>query len=197
MIAEARRIALYGGSFDPPHVAHVLAVAWVLSAAPIDEVWVLPVFRHRFGKHFGASFNDRVALCGCAFGVFGPRVSVREDEAELAREGSDGRTIALVERLLAKDPGLGLRLVLGTDALAERQLWAQWDRLIALAPPLVLGRPGHPAPVDVEASPDLPEVSSTVVRARLLAGASCEGLVPRTVLAHIASEGLYARRERA
>ena len=68
------RVAIYGGSFNPPHVGHVLAVAYVLATAEIDEVLVVPAFQHPFSKEL-AGFDDRFALCEAAFG-FLPRTSV-------------------------------------------------------------------------------------------------------------------------
>lgn len=90
-----KRIALYGGSFDPPHVAHVMTVAWLLSAAPVDEVWIVPVAKHFLAKVV-SKFDDRVLMCRLAFGLFGDRVQVRMDEQEL---GGSGASIDLVGHL--------------------------------------------------------------------------------------------------
>ena len=60
-------IAIFGGSFNPPHVAHVLAAAYVLSTAEIDRLLVVPTFRHPFAKAL-ASYEDRVAMCSLAMG---------------------------------------------------------------------------------------------------------------------------------
>src|SRR5207245_3074255 len=56
-------IALFGGSFDPPHVGHLLAAAYVLAVEPIDELWLVPVYQHPFAKPLVASYEHRVALC--------------------------------------------------------------------------------------------------------------------------------------
>ena len=61
---------LFGGSFDPPHRAHVLVVAWALMEATLDRILVIPTARHAFGKQPGASFEDRVAMCRLAFSLF-------------------------------------------------------------------------------------------------------------------------------
>ena len=65
-----RRVAVYGGSFDPPHLGHVLSVAWALSAAEIDAVWIIPTWKHAFNKEHCASFEERMSMCELAFAVF-------------------------------------------------------------------------------------------------------------------------------
>ena len=55
-------IALFGGSFDPPHVGHLLAAAYVLATEPVDELWLVPVFEHPLGKKPAAPFEHRVEL---------------------------------------------------------------------------------------------------------------------------------------
>ena len=62
-----RSIALFGGSFDPPHLGHVLAATWVLSTSGVDELWVMPAFDHAFDKELSA-FEHRKRmgnLCRC------------------------------------------------------------------------------------------------------------------------------------
>ena len=49
-MAAEENVAIFGGSFNPPHVAHVLAAAYALSSAPIDQVLVVPVYQHPFAK---------------------------------------------------------------------------------------------------------------------------------------------------
>lgn len=79
------RVAVFGGSFNPPHVGHVLGVVYALSTAPIDEVLVVPVYRHPFAKPL-APFADRLEMCRLALGWL-PRVTISrvEEEASAAR----------------------------------------------------------------------------------------------------------------
>jgi len=190
MTTTGRTVGLYGASFDPPHVAHVLAVAWALSAHGLDEVRLVPVWRHAFGKAL-APFDDRLELCRRAFALFGERVRVSPVEREIAPPDGPSRTIDTLRHLLATEPGTRFALILGTDAYAERHLWKDFDTLAQLAPPLVLGRQGIADPAGVAVSPQLPGVSSTDVRARLRRGDDVTGLVPAGVLAYVRSRGLY------
>ncbi|MFM2154066.1 MAG: hypothetical protein RL199_2501 [Pseudomonadota bacterium] len=186
------RIALFGGSFHPPHVGHLLAAVYVRAVAPVDEVWLMPADRHAFGKEL-APFDDRVALCeAMATLVPGGRVSRVEQEV-----GAGGRTLPVVEALVRRHPEHTFRLVVGTDVVSDLPKWYRADRLIALAPLIVLGRGGHP--VDLALVPPgstllsgvvLPEVSSTLVRQRLAAGADVSELVPGVVREAMARRGL-------
>lgn len=184
---DGARVALYGGSFDPPHVAHVLAVAWLLSAAPVDAVWVLPVAAHPHGKRL-TPFEDRIAMLERALAIFAGRVEIRRDEAA---PGASGRSLDLVERLQAAHPSHRFRFVLGTDQVAIRHRWHRFDALAAIAPPLVLGRPGSAGAPGLEPEVELPAVSSTELRAALAAGADVRGRLPAAVADYIAARGLY------
>lgn len=184
-------VAVFGGSFNPPHVAHVLAVTLTLSTHEVDRVLVVPAFRHPFAKQL-APFDDRVTMCELAMGWL-PRVEVSRVEEEL---GGDGRTLHTLEHLRAKHPDWQLRLVIGADILGETSKWFGFDEIVKIAPPIVLGRVGIGRADAPE--PLLPDVSSTEVRAKLASGNTVElaSLVPRAVLAHIERRGLYREENR-
>jgi nicotinate-nucleotide adenylyltransferase len=61
-----KKIGIFWGSFDPPHMGHVFAAVQALNTIKINELWVIPVFKHPFGKEL-SSFNDRMIMCYCAF----------------------------------------------------------------------------------------------------------------------------------
>jgi len=185
----ARRVAIYGGSFDPPHLGHVLSVAWALSAADIDEVWALPTWKHAFGKAHGASFDARMTMCELAFAPF-RGVSSMDIEREL---GDVSRTLHTLETIRTRHPDVELRLLIGADVLQTVDRWYRWNDVIRLAPPLVVGRDGYPAPEDCPIS--IPNVSSSDVRAALDQGRDLNGFVPTAVIAHIRKHGLYASDE--
>jgi nicotinate-nucleotide adenylyltransferase len=184
-------VALYGGSFNPPHVGHVLAAAYCLSTGEFDRVLVVPVYSHAFEKAL-APFSDRVEMTVRAMKHL-RNVEVSAIEGEL---GAPSRTLRTVERLRADHPDFRLRVVIGTDVLAERDDWENADAIAERAPWFVLGRAGHPSPEAPAAV--LPEVSSTEIRsilARRTANASDDAtlqrLVPRDVLRYVDERGLY------
>jgi nicotinate-nucleotide adenylyltransferase len=186
-------IALFGGSFNPPHVAHQMVVLYVLETQPIDEVWLVPTWKHAFGKDL-APYDDRIAMCELAARPLGDRVRVSRVEEEVAHRPGfvASRTLETVEALAAANPGATFRLVIGADILAETEKWYRWDELIRRAPPIVIARGGYPRPPDLVSSDiEISALSSTEVRRRLGDGGDASGLLPRSVIGYIARRGLY------
>jgi nicotinate-nucleotide adenylyltransferase len=182
----SKDVAILGGSFNPPHVAHLMAAYWALATQGVQEVWLLPAYRHPFGKAL-APFEDRVRMCELAAAPL-RGVHVCTAERELADDPLVGKTARTLEHLQAKHPDHRFALVVGTDILPETDKWYRWDRVKALARILVVGRQGYEGAAD---APELPAVSSTVIRERLARGEDVSTLVPRRVLAYVAERGLY------
>ena len=181
------KVAVFGGSFNPPHVAHALAVVLVLATEDVDRVLVVPAYQHPFGKPL-APFEDRVAMCALAMGwIAGVEVSRVEENL-----GGESRTLRTLEHLASVHPDWHLRLVLGADILAEAPRWFGFDAIARLAPPIVLARAGVDSSGGAERK-RLPLVSSTDVRGKIAAGAWDElaSMVPRRVLEYVRAKGLY------
>jgi nicotinate-nucleotide adenylyltransferase len=180
-------IALFGGSFDPPHVGHLLAAAYVLATEPVEELWFVPVAGHPLGKPLHATFEHRAELCELAIADLGLKhARVSRIEAEL---GDKGRTVDLLEHLHRTYPDRQWALVLGSDLAAERPQWKRFDRIEQLARIIPLERAGFPVPGGAGAV--LPEISSSQVRALLASGGEVSYLVPRAVLRAIRAAGTY------
>jgi nicotinate-nucleotide adenylyltransferase len=196
--SKNRRVALFGGSFNPPHVGHLLSVVYVQAVADVDAVWLMPAVHHPFGKQL-TPFGDRVALCRALTTTI-EGASVIEVEAE---EGLDGRTIHTLQRLLQQYPDHEFSLMVGADIVSEWHKWFEFERLAMLARPIVLGRSGYaterPSSGPLQNALFLwevlmPEVSSTDIRRRLAAGLPVNHLVPRAVLREIETRKLYVPR---
>lgn len=188
-MAGRPEIALLGGSFNPPHVAHVMAAWWALATQGVREVWLLPSFRHPFGKVL-APFEDRVRMCELAVAAIrGAHVCTAE--AELAEDPLCGKTVRTLTHLREKHPDLDFALVVGADILPDTPKWYRWDRVQALARVVVVGRQGWP---EVAGAPSLPAISSTEVRRRLAAGEDVSALLPRRVVEYAGARGLYRER---
>ncbi len=186
-----KSVAIYGGSFDPPHVSHVLAAVYALKIGGFEQVLVVPVFEHAFHKQLTA-FEHRTRMCELAFaGIAGIEVSPVERGLS-----TPSLTVATLEHLARQHPDWRMRLLVGSDVLGDTSKWHAFERVTELAPPYVVARPGYEHPNSLAAL--LPDVSSTRVREALKSpseAAHSELLavsVPRQVLAYIAEHGLYA-----
>lgn len=189
------RVALFGGSFNPPHVAHQLVALYVLETSAVDQLWMIPCFKHPFEKAL-LPFEDRFAMCQLAAEALGPRVKVSDVEKQL---GGESRTLRTVQALRAAQPDLQLSLVIGSDLENETSSWYGADELRQNVSFIVVGRAGFGAPGAAKGSTvAMPPISSTEIRERLRAGAEATGveaLVPRRVLDYIRQRGLYARAD--
>ena len=109
------QVALLGGSFNPPHVGHLLAAAYVRAAFAFDEVWLLPAYRHPFGKPL-APYEHRVAMCRllCADTSGWLKVSLAEAE----RDG-EGWTIEVLEHLTTHHPDVSFRWIVEDELVTQ------------------------------------------------------------------------------
>jgi nicotinate-nucleotide adenylyltransferase len=188
------RVALFGGSFNPPHVAHQLVSLYVLETCAVDELWFVPTFVHPFHKEL-APYEDRIAMCELAVRALGARAKVSRAEQVLASKPGfvSSRTLELVEMLREQHADHHFRLVIGGDILSETHKWYRWDDLAAIAPPIVVGRTGFALPPGTtETGIVMPEISATAARALVAAGdPHAASLLPNDVLRYIAGRGLY------
>jgi nicotinate-nucleotide adenylyltransferase len=117
-----------------------------------------------------------------------PRTVVSRIEEQL---GGESRTLRTIEHLKRENPDWRIRLVVGADILLEGRRWHSFDRIVELAPLLVLGRIGFEA--KGAPPPVLPDVSSTAIREAVRTGRMAElaPLVPPQVLSYIEKHRLY------
>jgi nicotinate-nucleotide adenylyltransferase len=187
------RIALFGGSFDPPHIAHQMAALYVLETQPVDELWIVPTYVHPFETKHLLPFKHRVEMCKLMAAPLGERVTVSKIEEELAQRPGfrTSRTLDLVAFLV--EQGLEVRLVVGSDIMAETAKWYRWTDLVNKAPLIILAREGFDVPKgSVLTGVPMPAISSTQIRRAQAAGDPVVAqLVPRSVYAYMVQHNLY------
>lgn len=193
-LGNGRRIGLFGGTFDPPHVGHLVTAVNVRHALNLDVV-VLMVANlpwQKEGTRVITSATDRLAMVEAAVeGVPG----IVAGRWEIDR-GGPSYTAETLEAFVLKWPGAEFFTIIGDDAAGGLETWERLDVVRALSQIVVVDRPGHDASVDDATNimhvevPRL-EVSSTDLRSRFSDGRPLEYLIPESVLNVIRDRSLY------
>lgn len=182
------KIAIFGGSFDPPHIGHMMAVYYVLATTDVQKVWIVPSYRHPFGKEL-TPYNMRVEMCRLASSIFGDRVEVKRFEEELADNSHPVYTIDLLKYLNDRYRDDRFYFVIGSDILLEMDKWKDFDKIENYARLIILRRRGVEPSEDYKAV--LPEVSSSMIRENIKKSIPVAGLLPLEVYRYIEKNNLY------
>lgn len=174
-------VAVFGGAFDPPHLGHVLAALWAKCTTTCDEIWVLPVASHPYGKAL-RPFAERLELCHLAFASV-QGVVVRDDELR----NPQGRTFDLLHMLHLTYPATTFSLIGGTDTERDVPNWYRGTELLQITDIIAVPRRGY----DDEHPSAIPAISSTLVREHLAAGLDISDVVPAAVATLIRQRGWY------
>jgi len=190
-----KRIGIFGGSFDPVHLAHVALARTALEQLHLDEVRWIPAGRQWQKTRPLTAAAHRAAMVELAV-ADEPRFVV--DRCELDRSGAS-YTYDTVRELQAAEPGAQWTLIIGQDQYTGLHTWLGWQKLLERVTLAVANRPG----VSLEASPEVAQVdheavalpmmdiSSTDIRARVAAGLRVDALVPAAVARYIDQHHLY------
>lgn len=120
------KIAILGGSFDPPHLGHIFMARQIKEKFHMDEVWLLPLFKQGFDRFFEkklSSFEDRLAMAKLLENDFIKASTFEKDE------NPTSRTIETLDKLKAKYPNDEFFWVMGTDQLVNIQKYFEWEKI--------------------------------------------------------------------
>lgn len=190
-----QRIGVFGGAFDPPHMAHVALARAALAQLKLDTLHILPTGNAWHKQRDLSAPAHRLAMCHLAFdGLPGAKVN----SLELTRQGPS-YTVETLRSLQQDMPDAEWFLLIGADQARDFQRWKDWPEILQRATLVVADR-------DPEAGqwhnsglaqalhlqmPVLP-VSATAIRDRLRQRLPVDSLVPETILRYIDQQGLYA-----
>ncbi len=189
------RVGVLGGTFDPPHAAHLALARAALDAGAVDVVYVVPA-GDPWQKSTEASAMDRLAMTRLAF------ADVDGCEVRDLEVNRPGPTYAIDTVRSLRDAGVIVRYLVGSDALASLPTWHRVDALAQLADFLTVARPGvavetPPIPglqVTVLPSRERPEASRDI-RAHIHATGNRPDGLDDDVWAYIVQHGLYGIRD--
>ena len=223
MAGRRRRIAVFGGTFDPFHNGHLRMAVEALEGLPLSDLFLVPAARppHKPSRPM-APAEDRLAMAAAAVAGIG-RISVLD--LELRREGPS-YSLLTAREVAEANPGADLLFLIGADAFAEIGTWHRYRDLLSACDFLMLPRPGtapeasFPPGILIEPAgnrcynlrgssyrlpggrrllcPALPvlDISSRSIREKVRRGRSLRGLVPPEVERYIKDHGLYRGEER-
>jgi nicotinate-nucleotide adenylyltransferase len=199
------RIGVFGGTFDPVHLGHLVTAEQCREQAGLDQVWFIPAARppHKPSHHL-TPFERRAEMLRLATAG---HPAFRVSEIENERTGPS-YTVDTLEELRRRHPDAELHLILGSDTLPDLPTWHESFRLPQLATLLLVARPGTPLPdpaglrAVLGLAPDDPlqfqgievplqEISSRDLRRRVAEGRGIRYLVPRAVEQYIVEKSLY------
>ena len=189
------RIGMLGGSFDPPHVGHLLIAVDACEGLELDRLVFIPAAIQplKVGQA-GASAVDRLEMVRRLVGD-DPRFAVDAIEAE--RSGLSF-SVDTVSAYAERYPDAERFFLVGADVVESFGLWREPDRIARLAQVVVVRRGDDSEVCAAAASHGFRQletrriaVSSTEIRARIRAGQSIHGFVPPAVADYIAAKGLY------
>jgi nicotinate-nucleotide adenylyltransferase len=185
------RLGVLGGTFDPPHIGHLLAASDAFETLALDRLLFIPAAAHPFkGDSVGATPQQRVDMLAL---LIAGDVRFGIDTIEIERSGLS-YTVDTLADLARRYPDAERFFLIGEDLVDQVATWRAPDRLTQLAEIVVLVR-GDAPDVESEGFRRLTtrrvDVSSTEIRARALAGLSLHGFVPDPVAAYIRDAGLY------
>lgn len=199
-------IGIFGGTFDPVHLGHLILAEQCREQAQLDQVLFIPAARppHKLDRPL-TPFAQRVEMLTLAI-AGNPAFQIEELEKD--RPGPS-YTVDTLEELHGRHPDAPLTLLIGSDSLADLAHWRAPERIGRLADILVMVRPGWPIASLEEARTALQlpaefrlayvvhapqiEISSRDLRQRATEGRSLRYLVPRAVECYLQAHRLYER----
>jgi nicotinate-nucleotide adenylyltransferase len=189
------RLGVLGGTFDPPHVGHLLAASDAFEALALDKLLFVPAKIPPFkSRTVQATADQRQQMLELTVGTD------RRFEAsriELDRDGLSF-TVDTLEALAGETPGVSLFMLIGEDLATQIASWRDAARIAELATVVVLVRAALEDRSALESTLPMTrlatrriELSSTEIRERVKAGRSIHGFVTDAVAAFINEAGLY------
>ncbi|MCM3388004.1 nicotinate-nucleotide adenylyltransferase [Ureibacillus chungkukjangi] len=189
-----KKVGIIGGTFNPPHIGHLIMANEAFDALSLDEVRFMPnaIAPHK-QLYDDASMENRLEMVKIAIK---PYEHFKIETIELALGGVSYTYNTIVE-LLKREPDVQFYFIIGGDMIDSLHTWYKIDELVRLVQFVGLKRPGTKSAttydVKIVEAPEI-DLSSTLIRGRLKTGSTLQFLLPDGVESYIRREGLYGTR---
>ena len=185
------RVGILGGTFDPPHVGHLLAASDAFEALDLDRLVFIPAAAHPFkGESVGATSAQRLHMLEL---LVAGDARFEIDPIEIERPGLS-YTVDTLADLARRYPNARRYFLIGEDLVDQMPTWRSPERIVELAEVIVLSRGDGPATTSGtfhRLGTRRVDVSSSEIRARVRAGLPVHGFVPDAIATYIRDAGLY------
>lgn len=137
---KTKKIAVYGGSFDPPHNGHLAIANALVEQFGLDEFVFIPAFHapHKVRLKPTSAYDRHAMLCLITEDM--PNISVSKMEIEMPERPYSVETLT---RLNAERPNDEIFFVMGADSWMDIKTWREWERVLSLSNHIVVNRPGY------------------------------------------------------
>jgi len=191
-----KKVGILGGTFNPPHLGHLIMANEALFEAGLDEVRFMPNYIAPHKEVAGASAEQRLEMTELAIS---DHAHFKVEDFEI-KHGGVSYSFDTLTKLIEKEPDVEFYFIIGGDMIEGLSTWHRIDELVKLIRFIGVNRPGYntetPYPVLMIRSPEL-LLSSTMLRERAAANRSLLYLVPEKVEAYIRKERLYGSQPNA
>jgi nicotinate-nucleotide adenylyltransferase len=197
------RVGIFGGTFDPIHIGHLVLAEQCREQCQLDEVWFVPAAQPPHKRD--AVISPAKARCEMIEFAISGQPQFQLCTAEIDRAGPSF-TVTTLEQLHSKHPDHELFLLIGADSLRDLPLWREPRKILELATVVAVNRGGRPEPdrtmindrlgSDIHSRlrfVEMPgiDVSASDIRRRVASGRSIRYLVPRAVETFIHQRNLF------
>jgi nicotinate-nucleotide adenylyltransferase len=192
---EGKKIGIFGGTFDPVHIGHLLAARQALELAKLDEIWFMPTYKNPLKDESTSSLEDRVKMLELGL----------EDREKIKLSLFDVKnksvyTVDSLKALKKAFPQHEFYFMMGSNLVSQFAQWREPKEILKLVKLIIVVMPDFPGiqdPLIKKAKPLMLEplvkttVSSTILRERVRKGHPIKNLVPEKVRLYIEEKKLY------
>ncbi|MCU9613949.1 nicotinate-nucleotide adenylyltransferase [Caldibacillus lycopersici] len=189
-----KKIGILGGTFDPPHIGHLIIADQVLQKYRLNEIWFMPnhVPPHKI-KDSNTTDANRLTMLQLAINN---HRSFKIESIELEREGKS-YTYDTMVLLKEREKDTQFYFIIGADMVEYLPKWYKIDELVQLVQFIGVNRPFYKRetryPVQFIDIPSI-HISSSMIREKIVKGESVNYLIPDNIIHYIEENGLYGSK---